>query len=355
MGPLFLVLYVLAVFLSSHLSIAHERDEPKIPQCSEFLTRKEWRTLNNSEKAKWVGAVKCLASISHERLSLTKNQTMLEGKRSLYDDFSYSHALVEHSAHRNAYFLPWHRWFIYLFDTSLRQTCGYSGPTPYWDWSRDHADLFNSPVFEDSPEYGLGRTGDPEADCTVTTGAFASSSGDFQLAWPIRHRLRRNLTLITGWYPHELPQNRTLGLESVRDLIEKTTGDFYKFQYAMTQMHNHVHDFVGGDLAGDCPDTLPEADCQGMAMSFTPNDPLFWLHHVQLDRLWSEWQHHHPSNFAAFSGIPLNPHNMSDPRYDVEAHADHQMPFDVQSVPMMPSTLFDIEAWPLCYRYTDKE
>lgn len=32
---------------------------------------------------------------------------MLEGKRSLYDDFSYSHASVEHSAHRNAYFLPW--------------------------------------------------------------------------------------------------------------------------------------------------------------------------------------------------------------------------------------------------------
>lgn len=29
---------------------------------------------------------------------------MLEGKRGLYDDFSYSHAAVEHSAHRNAYF-----------------------------------------------------------------------------------------------------------------------------------------------------------------------------------------------------------------------------------------------------------
>ena len=32
---------------------------------------------------------------------------MLEGKRSLYDDFSYTHASLEHSAHRNAYFLPW--------------------------------------------------------------------------------------------------------------------------------------------------------------------------------------------------------------------------------------------------------
>lgn len=254
-------------------------------------------------------SIQCLASIRHERLSLTKDQTVLEGKRSLYDDFSYSHASLEHSAHRNAYFLPWRafpsllsyvqladtkpdRWFTYLFDASLRRTCGYSGPTPYWDWSRDHADLFGSPVFDHSSEHGLGGTGDcdssPEADCTVTTGAFAPSAGNFELAWPVPHPLRRNLTLITGWYAHELPQNRTLGPDSVHHSIENTTGDFFRFQHAMALLHNHVHNFVGGDLAGDCPRILPKEECQGMAISFTPNDPLFWLHHAQLDRLWAK-------------------------------------------------------------------
>ncbi|KAJ5382196.1 Di-copper centre-containing protein [Penicillium concentricum] len=356
---LFCVLAVLAVLPSAHLSYAHEWKEGQPQKCSKLLTRKEWRTLTNSEKAEWVGAVKCLASIRHERLSFTKDQTVLEGKGSLYDDFSYSHALVEHSAHRNAYFLPWHRWFTYLFDTSLRHTCGYNGPTPYWDWSRDHADLFSSPVFEDSPEYGLGGTGDcdssPEADCTVTTGAFSPSTGNFELSWPIPHPLRRNLTLITGWFPHELPQNRTLGPDFVRNSTEQTTGDFFRFQHAMALLHNHVHNFVGGDLAGDCPKVLPQEDCQEMALSFTPNDPLFWLHHAQLDRLWSEWQRHHPSNFAAFSGMPVTPHNMTDPRYDFGAHADHQMSFDVQSVPVTPRKVFDTEVWPLCYRYADEE
>ena len=192
----------------------------------------------------------------------------------------------------HAYMAAADRWFLHLFDVNLRQSCGYSGPTPYWDWSRDHADLFNSPVFEDSAEYGLGGTGDcgssPEADCIVTTGAFAPSTGNFELAWPIPHRLRRNLTLITGWYTHERPQNSTLGPEFVRNSTQQTTGDFFSFQYAMTLMHNHVHNFVGGDLAGDCPKALPEEDCQGMGISFTPNEPLFWLHHAQLDRLWSE-------------------------------------------------------------------
>ncbi|KAF3798337.1 Tyrosinase ustQ [Colletotrichum gloeosporioides] len=323
-------------------------------RCSKLLTRKEWRTLTHGEKAGWVGAVKCLAGIRHERLSFSPDQTVLEGKKSLYDDFSYSHAAVEHSAHRNAYFLPWHRWFTYLFDSSLRRTCGYTGPTPYWDWSRDHADLFSSPVFEDSTEYGLGGTGDcdsSEADCAVRTGAFSH----LELAWPVPHRLRRNLTLITGWFEHELPQNRTLGPEFVRNSTEQTTGDFFKFQHAMALMHNHIHNFVGGDLAGDCPKALPEEDCRDLAVSFTPNDPLFWLHHAQLDRLWNKWQRHHPSNFAAFSGIPLNPKNMSDPRYDLEAHADHLMPFDVQSVPVAPSRVFDTESWPLCYQYSDEE
>ena len=107
MSRAILFLCVLAILSSAHLSSANEWNALQPQKCSELVTRKEWRTLTHSEKAEWVEAVKCLASIRHERLSLTENQTMLEGKRSLYDGFSYSHASVENSAHRNAYFLPW--------------------------------------------------------------------------------------------------------------------------------------------------------------------------------------------------------------------------------------------------------
>jgi len=44
---------------------------------------------------------------------------------------------------------------------------------------------------------------------------------------------------------------------------------------------------------------------------------------------------------------------MSDPRYDLGANSNHQMPFDVQSVPVEPRRVFDTESWPLCYQYTD--
>lgn len=64
----------------------------------------------------------CLANIKHQRLSLTNyNRTttttivLLGGKRSLYNDFSYSHAVVHYSAYGNAYFLPWRSFFFFFF------------------------------------------------------------------------------------------------------------------------------------------------------------------------------------------------------------------------------------------------
>ena len=39
-------------------------------------------------------------------------------------------------------------------------------------------------------------------------------------------------------------------------------------------MHNIVHRFIGGDM--------------GTAAS--PNDPVFFLHHCNIDRIWANWQ-----------------------------------------------------------------
>ncbi|GAA3004698.1 hypothetical protein GCM10020229_15770 [Kitasatospora albolonga] len=33
-----------------------------------------------------------------------------------------------------------------------------------------------------------------------------------------------------------------------------------------------------------------------MSTGMSPNDPVFWLHHCFIDKLWSEWQKRHPSS-----------------------------------------------------------
>ena len=54
-----------------------------------------------------VHSPQCLASIRHQRLSFTAQGERLPGANSLYDDFAFTHNALDHSAHQNAYFLPW--------------------------------------------------------------------------------------------------------------------------------------------------------------------------------------------------------------------------------------------------------
>lgn len=83
-------------------------------------------------------------------------------------------------------------------------------------------------------------------------------------------------------------------------------GDYYPFARALERRpHNSGHRWIGGDMAS-------------MA---SPNDPAFWLHHAQIDRIWSMWQANNPGEKAALSsaGAKLDPwdaefdiHNIND-------------------------------------------
>jgi tyrosinase-like protein len=39
-----------------------------------------------------------------------------------------------------------------------------------------------------------------------------------------------------------------------------------------------------------------------MRMGISPDDPAFWLHHAQIDRIWSLWQARNPGEKASLSG-----------------------------------------------------
>ena len=106
--------------------------------CTDPVIRREWRDLSDVEKGDYIAAVQCLRN-SPSRLGL--NQT-------LYDDFPYVHSrngeaceqqmhwqsrvLLTHlKAHGTAAFLPWHRYFIHVYEKALREQCAYSGHLMY--------------------------------------------------------------------------------------------------------------------------------------------------------------------------------------------------------------------------------
>lgn len=65
-------------------------------------------------------------------------------------------------------------------------------------------------------------------------------------------------------------------------LIKKYTGDDVEFSQFAHQVeynaHNPMHRAIGGDFAS----------------WWAPNDPLFWLFHAHVDKIWFDWQQANP-------------------------------------------------------------
>jgi tyrosinase len=92
------------------------------------------------------------------------------------------------------------------------------------------------------------------------------------LSFPVPHTLRRNLSLYPDDVPNGRPHNLTLTPTAVANHTQQTTpGNFLGFQHAIEQMHDHVHNFVGGDLAGTCPKALSEIQGGNCSHAYTPN------------------------------------------------------------------------------------
>ncbi|ETW77359.1 hypothetical protein HETIRDRAFT_326548 [Heterobasidion irregulare TC 32-1] len=284
--------------------------------CTHPSVRKEWRQMTVTERSNWVSAVNCLSHHPHDpRLMPTVNISIsaippVNTTGSYYDDFVYMHMDLNVLIHFTGLFLPWHRWYVAVYETALKERCGYEGSSPYWNWSMDSGNFFSSAFFEDTdPKSGLGGWGDPTNDYQVPDGGFS----DFRISYPAPHTLRRNFTLqpYLGAPASMSPffidpgkyANTSFTPEEVSKLVNGFVGDFKSFQAyfeAFEGAHGSVHEIMGGDLAGMCPKNAP-ANCTP-GPTWSANEPLFWMHHAMVDKVWYDWQHKNPSNFWSYSG-----------------------------------------------------
>lgn len=80
-------------------------------------------------------------------------------------------------------------------------------------------------------------------------------------------------------------------------------------------MHNYAHGVVGGALF-DPATGLPTPLGTMANILSSPNDPVFWLLHSNVDRLWKQWQEngHAGSDFYPVAGEPFG-HNLNEPMW----------------------------------------
>ena len=123
-------------------------------------------------------------------------------------------------------FLAWHRQYLRLFEQRLQQVDS-SVSVPYWDW--------------------ISQPSLPTALSTPTRLS----------AWGVTRQWNATLLPIAG---------------DIAAVNARTV--FSAFQSVVEAVHSAVHNAVGGT----------------MSTASSPADPIFWLHHANVDRLWASWQ-----------------------------------------------------------------
>ncbi len=179
--------------------------------------------------------------------------------------------------HAGWFFLPWHRMYLYFFERIVRKAVlDAGGPAdfalPYWNYDRP------------SPGNSL-----PIAFRTATLPD--GSANPLYLASPLRAT-----NIMNGW---GMPSTVTSPAGALADpdftspiAMSSFGGGAVgpaHFDGATGAVENTPHNVIHGTIGGF--GNLP--NCQSALMS-DPNcaalDPIFWLHHGNIDRLWNVWR-----------------------------------------------------------------
>lgn len=253
--------------------------------------RKNVKHLSNDEKNRFVNAVLALKS---------KPSVLHPGDANLsrYDDYPEIHmnAMMASPgwAHRRPAFFPWHRVMLLAFENDLVATDP-SVTIPYWDWP----DSASNPL---TPGF-LGGDGDPADSDKVKTGPFAHDGAN---AWTLKVKddsgdpdfLQRSFgtdpTAMT--LPTSSDASTALNIDHYESYPWANSSSGLRANVEIS-LHNLVHRWVAGT----------------MGMMTSPNDPVFWLHHCNIDRLWAVWQRIHPgaSPYQPAAGAAQG-HNLMD-------------------------------------------
>jgi hypothetical protein len=157
-----------------------------------------------------------------------------------------NHATWRQCDHGTRWFFPWHRGYLMFFERAIRKVSGdNSFVLPYWKWddsaARSLPALFRMPMHPDLKELFHARFPPVNAGDALPNGPF-----DVDL-------------------PNAME-------ETSFDHVSSIDPGFSR--YLDNSPHGAVHDDTGGEMG---------------SITTSARDPIFWLHHANVDRLWNRW------------------------------------------------------------------
>ncbi|KAL2265967.1 hypothetical protein VTJ83DRAFT_5319 [Remersonia thermophila] len=224
--------------------------------CTTLLQRRAWHTFTDAEKRAYIDAELCL---------MAKPATLgLNGTKNRFEELQWTHQHQASIVHNVGAFLPYHRLLMWAHEKLLREECGYQGAQPYWDEVRDAGKFSTSDVLD--PVTGFGGNGVGAYGC-IADGPFVNFTNSLGPGYRIgfEHCIYRFVSDSVS---------RRAAQSYIDECYQHTTFvDFWPC--AEGAPHNGGHGGIGGKMND------PIA---------SPGDPIFYLHHSFLDKVWWDWQ-----------------------------------------------------------------
>ncbi|TVY13044.1 Tyrosinase ustQ [Lachnellula arida] len=270
-------------------STVHE-SVSSIQSCQNPSVRREWRTLSTDEKLAYLDAVVCL----------TKTPSVIGRNQTVFEDFSWIHNNKGMSAHYAAPFLAWHRYFLHVYETKLRDLLRLQ---------LNVHDLPTAPIWD--PITGFGGNG--------------------------------NATGVQYYADEAKPHCLSRGFQAPDDMEKYHSARVSEDAIANLMAIPQYNAFNLGMENGPHL-AMPHGVLGDFFSDTAPNDPVFFLHHAQLDRLWWKWQHAEPGRRREYNG--------ASSRHSKEAASlQDQLEMGALAPKIAVEEVIDTQSGILCYEY----
>lgn len=325
-------------------------------------TRVSFADMEPEQRKAYTDAINCI----HDQPS-NLDQTQYPAAINKYQDYAVVHVERTGQVHLSGFFLTWHRYFIHLFEKDLRETCGYQGSLPYWDFSATVDDLQTSTVFDGS-EYSLGSDGAPNGTAPIAlgptlviphgSGGGCMKSGPFA-DWTATIGYIDPLFLISG---SPLPNNTYAYNSSclTRDLNSYAAQTWTNYAEVINTTHApdaatleyDMNGVIGGSSLG--VHSAAHFTVGGFMSSIhvSVQDPVWWALHTNIDRIYTSWQANNPDIASQLFGTETANNAPPSANVTLDTIEPNWGYFDSSSIPVR-DLISTTDGKYFCYTYDD--
>jgi tyrosinase len=214
------------------------------------------------------------------------------------------------SIHNSEDFLAWHRWFLLYFEKELRSqsvTGAAKIQLPYWDWTSQY---YTSSPQDNSKSSPLWSSFLPNSTFNASPWSLGRTTSTTEV----------------------LPSVSAIG--TILLMPGGTTTNFFSSGSGFSGVlegdpHNTGHRWVGGD----------------MVQRWSPEDPIFFLHHANVDRIWQYWTNIGNSTVYADSDFPKKSPGTTVPNFPNSVSLNVSIPQTPTQGNLTDSRNSDVKVW----------